>query len=246
VPEEMFGPYRIEQLLGRGGMGEVHRAFDTRRQRTVALKRLPTGLSGDPGFIERFRRESELASRLNNAHIVPIHDFGEIDGTLFIDMRLVEGTDLSQLIARTGPLAVARAVQIVSQIADALDAAHADGLIHRDVKPSNVLVTTDSEERDFCYLIDFGIARRLHGHGATALTATNAFIGSIARLHCSGAAGGQARGPQGGRLCVGLRPLRGVDRGDALSGRPRGGHVRTRAPTCAPPVSAAARSTAGS
>jgi glutamate transport system substrate-binding protein len=98
-------------------------------------------------------------------------------------MRLVEGTDLSQLIARTGPMVVARAVQIVSQVADALDAAHADGLIHRDVKPSNVLVATNSKEseaaRDFCYLIDFGIARRLDGRGATALTATDALIGSI-------------------------------------------------------------------
>ena len=87
----MFGPYRLESLIGRGGMGEVHRAYDTRRHRDVALKRLPRALATDPAFLARFRRESELAARLNDVHIIPIHDFGEIDGTLFIDMRLVEG-----------------------------------------------------------------------------------------------------------------------------------------------------------
>ena len=92
---EEFGPYRLEHLLGRGGMGEVHRAWDTRRGRTVALKRLPAPLAGDPEFQARFRRESALAAQLSEPHIIPIHDFGEINGRLFIDMRLVDGTDLA-------------------------------------------------------------------------------------------------------------------------------------------------------
>ena len=102
---EEFGPYRLEHLLGRGGMGEVHRAWDTRRGRTVALKRLPAPLAGDPEFQARFRRESALAAQLSEPHIIPIHDFGEINGRLFIDMRLVDGTDLASVIKSEGPMA---------------------------------------------------------------------------------------------------------------------------------------------
>jgi ABC-type amino acid transport substrate-binding protein len=178
MSEEVFGPYRIGTLLGRGGMGEVHRAYDTRRLREVALKRLPPALAADVGFAARFRRESELAARLNDEHIIPIHDFGEIDGTLYIDMRLIEGEDLGQLLRR-GLLAPECAVDIVSQIARALDAAHAAGLVHRDVKPSNVLLSRTDDGLDFCYLIDFGIARSVQGTGATALTSTGQAIGTV-------------------------------------------------------------------
>jgi Protein kinase domain len=169
---EVFGRYRLDELIGRGGMGEVFRAYDAEKDRVVALKRLPAHLAADADFTARFRRESQVAARLREPHVVPIHDYGEIDGRLFIDMRLVEGSDLAALLtSRRGGLDSERAVRIVAQIAGALDAAHADGLIHRDVKPSNVLLTGD----DHVYLADFGIA---HSTAATALTGTGATIGT--------------------------------------------------------------------
>jgi hypothetical protein len=155
---EMFGSYRLEELLGQGGMGEVHRAYDTHRERTVALKRLRPGLASDAEYQTRFRLESRLAARLSSPHIIPIHDFGEINGRLFIDMRLATGSDLAKMIAMSGPLSPTRAVDIARQVADALDCAHEDGLIHNDVKPSNVLISSH-RNRDFAYLIDFGIVR---------------------------------------------------------------------------------------
>ncbi|WP_344253567.1 serine/threonine-protein kinase, partial [Pseudonocardia hydrocarbonoxydans] len=171
---EQFGPYRLEELVGRGGMGEVYRAHDTRRDRTVALKRLPAHLAEDPDFRARFRKEAAIASRLTEPHIVPIHDFGEIDGRLFLDMRLVTGRDLADVLATDGPLPAARAVPIVAQVASALDAAHASGLLHRDVKPANVLLTGD-----FAYLADFGVARAVDGSRDSALTATGATVGTL-------------------------------------------------------------------
>ncbi|AXB43737.1 serine/threonine-protein kinase [Amycolatopsis albispora] len=173
MPGETFGPYRIEELLGRGGMGEVHRAYDTTHDRVVALKRLSASAGGDPGFRARFRRESRIVARLREPHVIPIHAYGEIDGRLYLDMRLVEGPDLKEL-TDTGPLAPARAVRIVEQVASALDAAHADGLVHRDVKPSNILVAPG----DFVYLADFGIARS-SSPTATAITASGAVVGTL-------------------------------------------------------------------
>ncbi len=173
---EQFGPYELVALLGRGGMGEVYRAFDTGRRRTVALKRLPLHLAGDPAYEARFRREAEVAARLTEPHIVPIHDFGEIDGQLFIDMRLVTGHDLGEVIARSGRLPAARAIGIIAQVASALAAAHAEGLVHRDVKPSNVLVSVNESGEDFVHLVDFGI---VHDRDSTGLTATGSTIGTI-------------------------------------------------------------------
>jgi serine/threonine protein kinase len=124
------GPYRVDGLIGRGGMGEVFRAFDTRRQRTVALKLLPEALSQDQAYRERFRRESLAAASLVSPHVVPIHDFGEVEGRLFIDMRLIEGADLATRLDER-PMSPDRAINIVQQVCDALTDAHARGVVHR-------------------------------------------------------------------------------------------------------------------
>jgi serine/threonine protein kinase len=129
----------------------------------------------DDRFTERFRRESKLAARLQEPHIIPAHDWGEINGVLYIDMRLVDGRTLGDALEAEGPLAPSRATSIVDQVAGALDAAHAAGLIHRDIKPENVLLSPN----DFAYLVDFGIA---HLGGDTGLTSAGSAIGSLAYM----------------------------------------------------------------
>jgi serine/threonine protein kinase, bacterial len=158
-----FGPYRLLRLLGRGGMGDVYEAEDTRKGRVVALKLISPQFSDDPMFRARMQREAGAAGRLTEAHVVPIHDYGEINGQLYLDMRLIDGANLAALLKRSGPLSPPRAVAIVRQIASALDAAHASGVTHRDVKPENILITDD----DFAYLVDFGIARAGTDQGLT-------------------------------------------------------------------------------
>src|SRR6202012_5970533 len=155
MPPRYLGSYRLDALLGSGGMGEVFKAYDTKRDRYVALKLLPPALSGDDEYLSRFQRESHVVARLRDPHVIPIHDFGEIDGQLFIDMRLVDGADIGAMLHESGRIAPERAVYLLSQVAQALDAAHADQLVHRDIKPSNILVTSN----DFVYVVDFGIAR---------------------------------------------------------------------------------------
>ncbi|ULP45019.2 protein kinase [Mycobacterium lentiflavum] len=173
---EVFGHYELQGLLGRGGMGQVFRAHDTRTDRVVALKVLPAHLADDEEFQQRFRREARIAASLNDPHMVPIHSYGEIDGRLYVDMRLVEGRDLLAYIAENGGrLSPERAVAVVEQVAAALDTAHEVGLIHRDIKPSNILVST----RDFVYLIDFGLARTA---ADTALTHTGHTMGTMAYM----------------------------------------------------------------
>jgi YVTN family beta-propeller protein len=171
---QRFGQYDIQSLIGRGGMGEVYLAHDSRRERDVALKLLPEALAKDPAYERRFRRESYAAARLSEPHVIPIHDYGEVDGRLFIDMRLVDGQNLATLLSAEGALAPERAVALVGQVAEALDAAHKQGLVHRDVKPANILVTSS----DFVYVADFGIA---HSIGQTRATATSngAGIGTL-------------------------------------------------------------------
>jgi serine/threonine protein phosphatase PrpC len=164
-----FGHYRLLELLGRGGMGEVWRAHDTSLNRVVAVKVLPANLARNNDYVQRFRREARAAAGLNNPHVIPIHQHGEIDGRLYLDMRLVEGRDLSSVIA-DGPMQPARAVAIIGQVAKALHAGHKVGLLHRDVKPSNILL-----DDDFAYLIDFGLAR---GASDPSLTKTGAVIGT--------------------------------------------------------------------
>jgi serine/threonine protein kinase len=166
-----FGKYTISRLLGKGGMGEVYEAYDTDKGRTIALKILADEYSRNSAFRERFQRESRAAAILQEPHVIPIHDWGEIDGHLYIDMRLVDGQTLDDLLA-TGPLAPSRAVDIIGQIATALDAAHTARLIHRDVKPQNIIVTA----ADFAYLVDFGIAATT---GDSRLTTAGTKIGTL-------------------------------------------------------------------
>ncbi|BBY46057.1 serine/threonine-protein kinase [Mycolicibacterium celeriflavum] len=149
-----IGPYRLRRLLGKGGMGEVYEAEDTVKDRIVALKLLPESASNDPVFRKRLQREAHSAGRLQEPHVVPIHDYGEIDGLLYVDMRMIDGTDLRKVLKNYGPMTPARAVAIIKQVASALDAAHESGIMHRDVKPENIILTRD----DFAYLVDFGIA----------------------------------------------------------------------------------------
>ncbi|MFF2552781.1 protein kinase [Nocardia sp. NPDC058058] len=170
-----LGHYRLIMLLGQGGMGQVWLAQDTRMGRDVALKVLPADLATDMDYRRRFEREAQLAARLRGPHIVPIHNFGELDGRLFIDMELIDGTDLDDVLKHRGAYAPAAAVDMVEQIASALDMAHDAGLIHRDVKPSNVVVLPSG----FAYLIDFGLAR---GAGSTALTSTGVTVGTWAYM----------------------------------------------------------------
>ncbi|MCZ8382649.1 bifunctional serine/threonine-protein kinase/transporter substrate-binding domain-containing protein [Mycobacterium sp. CPCC 205372] len=171
-----FGHYQLQKLIGRGGMGEVYQAFDTRTDRVVAVKVLPPHLAEDVTFQQRFRRESQAAAGVNDPHVVPIHGFGEIDGRLYLDMRLIDGRNLGTMLGESDkPLDPAFAVTIVEQVACALDAAHEADLIHRDVKPSNILIT----DRDFVYLIDFGLARSA---GESGMTTAGSTLGTLAYM----------------------------------------------------------------
>ena len=171
-----FGHYQLQQLIGQGGMGEVYRAYDTKTDRVVAIKVLPHHMAVDETFQARFRRESHAAAGINDPHVVPIHGYGEIDGRLYLDMRLIEGSNLGAMLAESEkPLGAAFAVTIVEQVGHALDAAHNAGLIHRDIKPSNILITG----RDFVYLIDFGLARTA---GEKGLTTAGSTLGTLAYM----------------------------------------------------------------
>ena len=169
--------YRLEELLGRGGMGAVYRAEDLRLGRKVALKLLISDLAENERFRERFLRESKIAASLDHAHIVPIYAAGEADGQLFLAMRFVEGYDLRTLIAREAPLQPRRALRLLEQVADALDAAHERGLIHRDVKPANVLIAERSG-REHCYLADFGLTKQTAS--ISGMTGTGELVGTVA------------------------------------------------------------------
>jgi DNA-binding beta-propeller fold protein YncE/predicted Ser/Thr protein kinase len=152
--------YRIDALIARGGMGVVYRATHLKLERPVALKVISRELAEKEGFRERFLRESRLAASLDHPAVVPVYDAREEDGELIVAMRLVEGGDLRRLIDREGPLEPARAIGLLSQIAEALDVAHGAGIVHRDVKPHNILV-----EGERAYLSDFGLAKAYEGGG---------------------------------------------------------------------------------
>jgi serine/threonine protein kinase len=155
--QKEFAGYRIESRVGRGGMGVVYLATDLTLDRPVALKVLTDELAKDEGFRRRFVSESKLAASLDHPNVIPIHAAGEHDGVLYIAMRFVPGADLRALLKEHGKLDSERAARLIAQVASALDAAHTHGLVHRDVKPANVLVTAD----DHVYLTDFGLSKRL-------------------------------------------------------------------------------------
>ena len=171
--------YSVEGLLGRGGMGAVYRARDVERGRLVALKVIAGELAGDAVFRERFRREALAAAALEHPHVVPVFEAGEHRGALYIAMGLVDGVDLASLIGRVRLLSPELAVRLVEQVATALDAAHSVGLVHRDVKPANILVA-GPEGEPHAYLTDFGVARRLQER--TRLTGTGLVVGTLGYL----------------------------------------------------------------
>lgn len=169
-----LGHYRIDGVLGKGGMSVMYRATDIRLGRKVALKVIAEHLTEDPEFRERFVDEARNTSAIDHANVVPLYDFGEVDGLLYIAMRLVDGSDLASLI-KDGPMAPARAMILLGQVAEALDNLHERGLVHLDVKPANVLVTSRESAREHVYVADFGLTRR----GATGhRTRGGDFLGS--------------------------------------------------------------------
>jgi serine/threonine-protein kinase len=170
---QQFGDYRIEEYIGRGGMGVVYRAEHMHLGRKVALKLLAPELAENPSFRERFVRESRLAASIDHPNVIPIYEAGEVEGNYFIAMRYVDGVDLKQVIRSSGALSVERALFYTQQIAGALDAAHSKDLVHRDVKPGNVLVAGGT---DHCYLTDFGLTKAMSSN--TGFTATGQFVGT--------------------------------------------------------------------
>ncbi|MFF1443212.1 serine/threonine-protein kinase [Streptomyces sp. NPDC058295] len=182
-PSELVGRriagYRIESEIGRGGMAVVYRAHDLRLDRTVALKLLAPELARNDVFRKRFTHESRVAAAIDHPHIVPVFEADETDGVLYIAMRYVEGSDLRHLLDREGPLPPATAVRIAAQVASALDAAHEHGLVHRDVKPGNVLVArgTDSDHPEHVYLTDFGLTKK--SLSLTGFTSVGQFVGTL-------------------------------------------------------------------
>ncbi|MEU0539978.1 serine/threonine-protein kinase [Nocardia sp. NPDC005978] len=233
---ETFGRYRLQRLLGSGGMGQVWLAHDVETDRVVALKVLPAELAADDNYRARFAREARIAARLRGPHLVTIHTFGEIDSRLFIDMEYIEGTDVAALLRDDGPMSPAMAVDIITQTAAALDAVHRAGLIHRDVKPANIVVHPSG----FVYLIDFGTA---HHVGHPTITATGQVVGTLAYLAPERLSGTvDSRSDIYSLACVlyecltGLRPFGDTDPARQVHdhlGRtpPRAGEVNARVPS---------------
>ena len=195
-----FAGYRIESVAGRGGMGIVYRATDLGLERVVALKFIAGELSSTPGFRDRFTAESRTAASLDHPNMIPIFHAGEHEGVHFLVMRYVEGEDLRSELQKEGRLEPERAARIIAQVASALDAAHASGLVHRDVKPANVLLAPN----DHVYLTDFGLTKRVLTDPDQ--TKTGELVGTLNYL-----APEQVRGEHGGashgHLRAGLRAL---------------------------------------
>ncbi|MGW2490913.1 serine/threonine-protein kinase [Streptomyces sp. NPDC001606] len=182
-PSELIGRqvagYLIESEIGRGGMAVVYRARDLRLERTVALKLLAPELARNDTFRQRFTHESRVAAAIDHPHIVPVFEAGETDGVLYIAMRYVSGSDLRHLLDLRGPLPLPDTVRMAAQVASALDAAHEHGLVHRDVKPGNILVAegTDSDHPEHVYLTDFGLTKK--SLSLTGFTSVGQFVGTL-------------------------------------------------------------------
>ncbi|MEU3891649.1 serine/threonine-protein kinase [Streptomyces sp. NPDC029041] len=182
-PSELVGQqiagYRIEEEIGRGGMAVVYRARDLRLERTVALKLLAPELARNDTFRRRFTHESRAAAAIDHPHIVPVFEAGETDGVLYIAMRYVPGSDLRHVLDREGPMPPVTALRVAAQVASALDAAHDHGLVHRDVKPGNILVArgTDSDHPEHVYLTDFGLTKK--SLSLTGFTTVGQFVGTL-------------------------------------------------------------------
>ncbi len=176
APGSRVAGYLLESQIGAGGMAVVFRARDERLNRMVALKVLAPGLAADDGFRMRFIRESRAAAAVDDPHIIPVYEAGEAGGVLFIAMRLVVGGDLRSVMLREGPLSADRTAALLSPVASALDAAHGAGLVHRDVKPANVLVDARPGRPEHVYLSDFGLSKR--AAAAAGLTGSGQFMGT--------------------------------------------------------------------
>ena len=197
-PGSQFGPrYRIESEIGEGGMGKVYKAYDSDLDRTVALKLVRPELARDASSLQRFKQELLLASRISHRNILRIHDLGDVGGVKFISMAYIQGMDLHELIASKGKLQTERVVNIAKQLAGALEAAHAEGVVHRDLKPRNVLITVD----DHVYVSDFGLAKSLDAE-TTAMTRAGRSAGH-APLHVARAGRIESRRPSQRYLLAG-------------------------------------------
>ena len=175
IGSEIAG-HTLEAVVGRGGMGVVYRATEQNLKRTVALKLISADLASDPSFRQRFVHESEIAAKIEHPNVIPLYGAGEDNGQLYLTMRYVEGTDLKALIQREGAVPPDKAASILTQIAGALDEAHAAGLVHRDIKPANILIA-GTKERPYAYLTDFGLAKQAHSSGG--MTKTGMFVGTL-------------------------------------------------------------------
>ena len=175
--DALVGAYRLEKQLGRGGMAAVYLARDERLDRLVALKIMAPALAADEAFRQRFIRESRAAAAVDDPHIIPVFEAGDADGVLYIAMRYVPGGDVGTIVHHDGPLSPGRAAAVILQVASALDAAHAAGLVHRDVKPANILVDARPGRPDHVYLSDFGLSKTVAT--SAGLTGTGQFLGTM-------------------------------------------------------------------
>jgi len=187
--------FAIESVLGRGAMGVVYVARQDSPARRVALKLIAPAFAGDEVFRRRFLREATAAAAIEHPHILPVYAAGDSNGILFMAMRLVDGQDLGEILREANELPLERVARIIRQIGEALDAAHARGLVHRDVKPGNVLVTRqrDAEDADFCYLTDFGISTWTASSAAT-ITQTGQMMGTASYVAPEQIEGGNVDG----------------------------------------------------